>query len=92
MRQSGLCLEVEAMKKSRFTEEQIAFALRQAESGARAAHIEAQHTPAPGRVESPESSQADDGGGVMRFSANPCERTQTNRMGVTGLEPVTSAM
>jgi putative transposase len=31
--QSGLCLEVRTMKKSRYTEEQIAFALRQAEGG-----------------------------------------------------------
>ncbi len=29
-----LCLEVDAMKKSRFTEKQIAFPLRQAEGGA----------------------------------------------------------
>ena len=33
-RSFGLCLEAKAMKKSRFTDEQIAFALRQAEGGA----------------------------------------------------------
>ena len=44
-----------------------------AESGARTAHIEAQHAPAPSRAESPESSLDVDGDGVMRFSASPCE-------------------
>ena len=34
MRQFDLCLEDQFMKKSRFTEQQIAFALRQAEGGA----------------------------------------------------------
>ena len=41
-----------------------------AECGARMAHITAQHTPAPGRVETPESSQDDADDGVMRSPAS----------------------
>lgn len=63
-----------------------------AESGARAAHLGAQHAPAPNRVESSGSPEALDCDGVMQSVASPCDGLQTDRMGVTGLEPVTSAM
>jgi len=63
-----------------------------AESGARAAHFQAQHDPARDRVVSQIRPQADATAGLVRSGAKSCDTLHNRLVGNTGFEPVTSTV
>ncbi len=63
-----------------------------AKSGARAAQNAAQRPSAPDRTDPREGSEGAGSDGFMRSGAEMCNSARSASMGVTGLEPVTSAV